>query len=412
GIKLAYRYQTSEFGSGRYDALLIQTLQKRDAIAEILYGGISEKRRRERDLDFDAYRTDFWPISVYSRFSGTDNTRITGYDGDAGISYRCEDSGRDDTIDLRRDHVAKLTWKVDWPMRWLAEDVAFEPGGADHAAPGGSFEMASAISRTVYDREPPVFMGYQFVGIRAEGTKMSGSTGLSVSPAQLLGIYEPALLKWLYLRRVPMAAFSLAFDTEVYRQYDEWDREVKAWRAGDLAEDRVDAVEQALDGLPAPPESLLPFRQVVALGQIVQWSPEALQTLAEGLGSGGDPDALAARADRARTWLERYNPDEILRLLDQPNSEFASELPEERRAHIRELHDALAAPGELDVPALEELVYGIPKQPDLEKKELGRRQRRFFQDVYELLLGREVGPRLGTFLWALDRERVLRLLDV
>jgi lysyl-tRNA synthetase class I len=43
---------------------------------------------------------------------------------------------------------------------------------------------------------------------------------------------------------------------------------------------------------------------------------------------------------------------------------------------------------------------------------LKRVQRAFFKDVYMLLIGRDTGPRLGTFLWASDRKQILKLLSV
>ena len=50
--------------------------------------------------------------------------------------------------------------------------------------------------------------------------------------------------------------------------------------------------------------------------------------------------------------------------------------------------------------------------PDLTDKEQGARQRRFFQVVYNLVFGTDRGPRLGTFLAAVPRERYERLLTV
>ena len=41
---------------------------------------------------------------------------------------------------------------------------------------------------------------------------------------------------------------------------------------------------------------------------------------------------------------------------------------------------------------------------------LKKAQRAFFKDVYNLLIGKDTGPRLGTFLWAVDRKRVASLL--
>ena len=61
---------------------------------------------------------------------------------------------------------------------------------------------------------------------------------------------------------------------------------------------------------------------------------------------------------------------------------------------------------------LETLVYDIPKQEGLDEKALRSKQRAFFGHVYQLLVGKDTGPRLGTFLWAVDRKRALQLLDV
>ena len=36
----------------------------------------------------------------------------------------------------------KLNWKIDWPMRWMIEDVIFEPGGRDHSSETGSYNVS------------------------------------------------------------------------------------------------------------------------------------------------------------------------------------------------------------------------------------------------------------------------------
>lgn len=56
---------------------------------------------------------------------------------------------------------------------------------------------------------------------------MSGSAGNAIATSQLLDIYEPGLLKWLYLKKTPAQTFNLAFDSEIYRQYEEFDRLVE-----------------------------------------------------------------------------------------------------------------------------------------------------------------------------------------
>ena len=65
-----------------------------------------------------------------------------------------------------------------------------------------------------------------------------------------------------------------------------------------------------------------------------------------------------------------------------------------------------------DIKEIEALVYSIPKNESLSQKENVPLQRAFFKDVYNLLIGKDTGPRLSTFLWAVDRKTVLRLLDI
>lgn len=158
-------------------------------------------------------------------------------------------------------------------MRWKHENVHFEPGGLDHGSPGGSYDTSTIIAKDVYDHTSPIFAMYQFIGIRGLSGKMSSSKGNAISPATLLEIYEPEILKWLYSRKLPSQPFDLAFDSEMIRQYGEFDREVSRYHKGKLG----DAAKRSLEWSYA--DSIVPevtkepanFRQIASFGQIVQW---------------------------------------------------------------------------------------------------------------------------------------------
>ena len=67
----------------------------------------------------------------------------------------------------------------------------------------------------------------------------------------------------------------------------------------------------------------------------------------------------------------------------------------------------------LDLEKLTYVLYEIPKREDItDEKKLKERQRLFFKDLYNLLISKDTGPRLATFLCALDREMILKLLEV
>ena len=381
-LSLEYKNQYEIYASGAYDEEIKSALKKREEIAEVLLSFMSKKAIVEKGIDSKEYKEKYYPVSVYSRFTGKDNTKILSYDGGYQITYYCADTCEEDTIDFRRDRFVKLAWKVDWPMRWKFERVHFEPGGADHAAPCGSYDVASKIAKEIYNYEPPIFVEYGFVGIQGLGTKMSGSSGNAITPKELLEIYEPEVLKWLYLRKLPKQTFQLALDTEIYRQYDEYDREHNI--------------------------KTMSFRQIVGLGQIVQWSLDKLDETSLALGT----EYRKGRVQLARNWLEKYNSKDIISLRDTLNEEYIKDLSDVNRKRIVDLSKSLTNMKDFTIEEIELMVYDIPKKYINNEEELKKEQRAFFKDVYNLLISRDTGPRLGTFIWATNRDQLIKLLNI
>lgn len=410
GITLDYRYQTKEYKSGRYAERIAFVLQHREQAAEILLQFKTDKGNQEKGIDPDEFRRTYFPLTVYSRFSGTDKTQVLSYDGGMKLTYRCLTTDKEEQIDFKLHPIVKLPWKPDWAMRWGEEQVHFEPSGKDHMTPGGGYDVNAVFAREMFKRKPPVPQIYEFVGIQGLHGKMSGSKGNAISPATLLEIYEPALLKWLYMRRAPTQSFNLAFDTEVYRQYDEFDREIAAIQRG-KASPAKQKILQFSGVEKIDTETPLSFKQTVALGQITQWQPTKLRELAEKSGIVCSEASIAVRLPKAQAWLDRYNPGELIRLRDAPNADYAATLDDHRREQIAKLRVFLGGTV-TSMALLDETVYAIPKDPLLDDKAVKVAQRNFFKDVYNLLIGKETGPRLSTFLWAVDRDAVLKLLTI
>ncbi len=412
-IDLEYIDQTQMYESGAYDEEIFYALANRTDIADILLSFMTEKAKTDQELDEAKYRAEFYPIAVYSRFTGKDTTKVLSYDGKTSISYLCLETGKEDSVDLSKEHIAKLGWKQDWAMRWKREGVQFEPGGHDHASPGGSYDAASKIAKQIFSYDAPIFAEYKFIGIQGLGAKMSGSKGNAISPKDLLSIYDPVLLKWLYLKKSPQQSFMLAFDSEIYRQYDEFDRASKVFlERSDDAESHA-ILSDAIGSLPHDAMSdPIPFRQAVGYGQIVQWNMGKLSELLQASELSYGAASIASRVPRARTWLEVYNDAERIELLSSVNTEYAATLDTDMRSMIESLRTELAASNEQSVQDLELLSYDIPKRAGGPEADLKKRQRTFFGHVYNLLIGKDTGPRLGTFLWAADRSKVLKLLSL
>ena len=225
GIEMDYRYQGAMNRSGKYAEHVIHALKKRGEIFDILD---SFRTQTAQEGEREAY----YPVSIYCPHCGRDTTKITSLSEDCTVAeYECA-CGHHGTFDFTKDFNCKLAWKIDWPMRWMYEGVDFEPGGKDHASPGGSYDTSRVIAQKIFGYEAPVFQGYEFIGIKGATGKMSGSTGLNLTPDTLLKLYQPEVILWLYAKSEPTKAFDFCFDDGILRQYFEFDKQYNEYMAG------------------------------------------------------------------------------------------------------------------------------------------------------------------------------------
>ncbi|CAM5671289.1 Lysine--tRNA ligase OS=Streptomyces albaduncus OX=68172 GN=lysS PE=3 SV=1 [Streptomyces griseoloalbus] len=365
----------------------------------------------------------YFPYKPYCGNCEKDLTTVTSYDDDSTeLTYSCTSCGFSETVRLNEFNRGKLVWKVDWPMRWAYEGVIFEPSGVDHSSPGSSFQVGGQIVG-IFGGKQPIGPMYAFVGISGMA-KMSSSKGGVPTPADALKIMEPQLLRWLYARRRPNQSFKVAFDQEIQRLYDEWDRlEAKVADGSVLPADAAAhsrAVRTASGELPRTPRPL-PYRTLASVADITAGhEDQALRILSD-----LDPanpltslDEARPRYDKAEAWINTHVPaDQRTIVRDEPDTELLKSLDEQARESLRLLLDGLAGNWSLD--GLTHLVYGVPKvqagfSPDATPKELPAEiktaQRTFFALLYQLLVSRDTGPRLPTLLLAVGQERVRTLL--
>ncbi|MBQ0848307.1 lysine--tRNA ligase [Streptomyces sp. BH-SS-21] len=366
----------------------------------------------------------YFPYKPYCGGCGKDLTTVTAYDDDTTeLTYSCTECGYEETVRLSEFNRGKLVWKVDWPMRWAYEGVVFEPSGVDHSSPGSSFQVGGQIVGSIFGGKQPIGPMYAFVGISGMA-KMSSSKGGVPTPGDALKIMEPQLLRWLYARRRPNQSFKIAFDQEIQRLYDEWDKlEVKVADGSALPGDvaaHARAVGTAAGELAKTPRPMA-YRTLASVADITAGAEDqTLRILGE-----LDPahpitslDEVRPRLDKAEAWINTQVPaDQRTVVRKDADAELLTSLDDQGRASLRLLLDGLDTHWSLD--GLTHLVYGVPKvqagfSADATPKELPAEikvaQRTFFALLYHLLVGRDTGPRLPTLLLAVGQERVRKLL--
>lgn len=401
GIDIEYRYQGKEYRSGRYVDGIIKAMHSRKEIYDILM------KYKTQDSD-EGERENYYPLSVYCSDCVKDFTEILSYNEETeDITYRCKVCGKTETVNLRDYHLVKLMWKIDWPMRWGVEGVDFEPGGIDHAAASGSFVVAKEIADKIFNVKAPKFQPYGWLSIAGLGD-MHSSTGNNITPATVLEVYEPDMVRWLFAKYAPTDGFAFNFDDTIIRHYSEFDKGLESAKNG-TADEYTTAVYKLsmLNGLDTPAK--VPFGVLASVATIVDFNPQSVKEILAKVGVNFEKRD-EERLLRVKNWITKHQPSKMYKLLSDRNDEYYATLSDEEKTAIKALADFVEAKDGIGEQEVQQYLYSIINKPELTKKENTVRQQRFFAVFYNLLFGTDKGPRLYLFLSAIDKSKYLNLL--
>lgn len=367
---------------------------------------------------------DWLPLSVICTTCGRVGTTIaTGWDGET-VAFEC----RPDLVAWATGcgttgrvspfaGTAKLPFNVDWAAKWSLFDITLEGCGKDLATAGGSRDRSDAISRQVFDREPPINVPYEFINVG--GKRMSTSRGTGVPAHEITAVMPPDELRLLFVRHRPNVAFE--FDPDhtdaIPRQVDEFDRLAAATAGrpvrGELPADALRIFAAALVDAEADVAfEAAVFRPAFAhLALLVQLPgvdvAERVTTENGGPLNERERAILAERTRAVRAWLDTYAPDSarIEVQLDRVPDAVA-DLTDDQRGFLARLGEVLA-----DLPAGEWAGEALQAALFATSTERGIGAGVGFAALYAAFLGRSSGPRAGWLLASLDRSFVAERLQ-
>jgi len=368
GFDYEFVSSTERYTSGAFDDALRNVLRNYQAILDIMLPTL----RAERAATYS-------PVLPVSPKSGIVlQVPVEVVDAEAGL-VRFEDDGETVEQCIFKGG-AKLQWKVDWAMRWVALDVDYEMYGKDLTDSG---VQSGKIARVLGGRKPEGLIYEMFLDEKGEKISKSKGNGLSLEewltygPEESVAFYayrEPKKAKQLHLGVIPRAV------DEYWQFRANYPEQPIEQKLGNPVH-HIHNGDVPAEALPVTFGLLLNLVGVMGEASKEQvWgylanylpdaAPEAHPALDRLIGY-----ALAYARDFVAPTLKRRAPEGVeIEALQRLDAELAG------------------LPSGASAEDIQNIVYEIGKTGGFETL------RDWFKALYETLLGSEQGPRMGSFI--------------
>ena len=369
GFDYEFASSTDYYRSGRFDDAVKGVLSHWQRIMEVMLPTLRAERR-----------ATYSPILPISPTTGVVlQVPVEVVDATAGtIAFTDEHGER--VIQSALGGRAKLQWKVDWAMRWVALGVDYEMAGKDLI---DSVTQSSRIARVLGGRPPEGFNYEMFLDEKGEKISKSKGNGLSIDqwltygPDESLAFYiyrEPRKAKALHLGLIPRAIDDYWQFRGNYADQD-WKQ-----RLGN-------PVHHVHDGKLPTGELPVTFGLLLNLVGVMG---EATREQVWGYLANYLPGATAAdhpELDRLIGYALNYARDFVTPTLVR-RAPQGIEI-----TALQRLDAELAAlPADASAEDIQTIVYEIGKSGGFTEL------RDWFKALYETLLGSSQGPRMGSFI--------------
>jgi lysyl-tRNA synthetase class 1 len=381
GFDYSFMSATECYRSGMFDAVLRLILENYDEVADIILPTLGPERR--------ATYSPFLPVDPET--GHVLQVPIIARDVAAGtVSYIRP--GTDDlvTVPVTGGH-CKLQWKVDWAMRWLALGVDYEMAGKDLI---DSVTLSGKIVRAL-GGNPPAGFNYELF-LDGMGAKISKSKGNGLTIEQWLD-YGPATSLALYMYQSPRKAKRLHYDV-IPRAIEDYADFLARYPEQPLEQQLGNPVHHIHEGAPPAPALPVSFTLLLNLASVAATDdPARLWGFVQRYAPGTSPQSHPL-LDRLVHHAAAYARDFVVPGLSRRPPTAAE------AAALRDLDARLAALGDgADAEAYQTQVYEAGKAAGYANL------RDWFRALYEILIGSENGPRMGSFiaLYGLGASRAL-----
>jgi lysyl-tRNA synthetase, class I len=360
------------YASGMFDETLKLVLKHYQDIMDIMLPTLGKERQ--------ATYSPVLPVSPKSGVVLQVPVRVE--DAGAGL-VSFEDDGERITQSILGGQ-AKLQWKVDWAMRWVALGVDYEMSGKDLI---DSVTQSSKITRALGARPPEGFNYEMFLDEKGEKISKTKGNGLSIEQWLTYGTDESLAF---YIFREPKKAKALHMGV-IPRAVDEYFQFRGNYAGQELDKQLGNPVHHIHRAKPEPvPEGTPPVTFGLLLNLVGVMGADATEEQVWSyLGNYVEDARPEAQPDLAKLvpLALAYNRDFVAPTLKRRKPEGAEVVA------LQRLDGELSAlPTDASAEDIQNIVYTIGNEGGFEQL------RDWFRALYETLLGSSAGPRMGSFI--------------
>jgi len=355
------------------------------------------------------------------------------FTNEEAISYVCEACGYTGKLSIWSGRL-KLNWRVDWPAKWSLYTTTCEPAGKDHSVKGGAYDTGIELCQVLYGYEGPVKVPYEW--LRLGNQDMGTSKGLVYTPKNYLDIADPRIYRTIILRTNPIKHITFRIE-ELPQYYDYYERMENVYYNLESTEDPYEArlfkylyPLTQISNVSNTKVQSLPLKLLTFLSQIRNiLSYNKLYDKAKDYMKKQNFSNIVSLKEfkhlisLANNWIEEVKiilenekdpkiTKEILRKLEIfaiPNKideEILIKIDEDQIKGIHLLREYLKNNNGLDPDSIQNKIFSIAKF------DLKISPKKLFEAIYQIILGKKSGPRLGSFLSLLDKSWLLERFNI
>ncbi len=288
----------------------------------------------------------------------------------------------------------KLSWKSEFAARWRMLDIRFEAYGKDIA---DSVRVNDRISREILKFEPPYHVRYEMF-LDTSGRKVSKSRGNVFTPQLWYKYGSPESLILFLLKRFT-GTRKISFNTVVHMMRElDMHKDVYFGRLkidNPMKRERMKGLLEYSYKLREIPDIKVPYDLVLSLAEVAPPGKETefITSRLTKYGYKVDTQEIEDIIRYAINWIRDFGPT--------PARERELDIDEETKQALKTLIQEIK--GLNDGEEIQGKIFKVARQH-------GISPRKFFKVLYQIIIGRDRGPRMGPLIADIGTDRVISLI--